>query len=540
MLLSYLLTASLLAGDAQNPLHPRIDKLVAAGYPDYAKVAAPLADDAEFLRRAHLDLTGNIPTAAEVRAFLADKSPDRRARVINQLLDSPGFVRRMTWFLDVTLMERRQDAKVPRAEWEKYLREAVTANRPYDELVREILSSDGTDPKTRPAAKFFLDRNLEPNLVTRDLARIFLGRNLTCAQCHDHPIVNDYKQAEYYGIQAFVNRSFLFPNANDPKAVIAEKADGDLNFVSVFDKAKKQFTAVPRVPGLEPISDVKPEKGKEYKVAPKPNVRPVPSYSRRELLAGAMVSPENTAFARTAVNRVWEMMLGRGLVDSPEWDHTNNPPSHPELLDLLATEFVKHNHDLKWLVRQIALSDTYQRSSVVPESLAKLEEIPADRYLVANLKPLTPEQLAYAITEATGQNDADRAKLPKLGTKGATAIEGSIDSRVAGQLATFRRMFADREGEPENTFSATLDQTLFLKYGGTLRGLTAGRTAQLAKLKSADEIAEELFLAVLSRRPGADEKKDVAEMLAATRDRNAALTELTWALVASAEFRFNH
>jgi hypothetical protein len=539
MLVTVLLAAVAAADDARNPLHARIDAAIAAGYPDYAAKAAPPADDAEFLRRAYLDLTGTIPAADEVRAFLADPAADKRAKLVDRLLASPGYVRRMFWFLDVTFMERRPDAKVPRAAWEEYLRAAVAANRPYDALVREMLSSDGADPKTRPAAKFLLDRNLAPDPVTRDLSRVFLGRDIRCAQCHDHPNVDDYTQAEYYGLAAFLNRSSLFPNAAAATATIGEKAEGDVTFVSVFDKDKKQNTTPPRVLGGRPLAETKPEKGKEYKVAPAAGVRPVPTFSRRALLADAITSTENKAFARTAVNRVWAMLTGRGLVNAPDWDHPANPPSHPELLDLLTAEFVRHNYDVKWLVRQIALSQTYGRSSEVPAALAKLDAIPADRYLVATLKPLTPEQLAFALVEAGGQADAERAAAAKLGPK-APAVEGRVDLLVAPQLATFRRMFGGRAGEPEDEFTATLDQTLFLKYAPAVRGLLAARTASLAKLPDGAAVADELFLSVLSRRPTADEAKDVAAALAAAKDRPAAVSELVWALVASAEFRFNH
>src|SRR5207244_2682163 len=158
---------------------------------------------------------------------------------IDTLLASPGYARRMAWHFDVMLMERRPDAKVPRAAWEEYLRSAFAENKPYDALVREMLSNDGAEPKTRAAAKFVLDRDGEPHVVTKDIGRVFLGRNMQCAQCHDHPTVDDYKQADYYGIQAYLNRSFLFPNPQAPAAVIAEKAEGDVNFTSVFDKTKK-------------------------------------------------------------------------------------------------------------------------------------------------------------------------------------------------------------------------------------------------------------------------------------------------------------
>jgi hypothetical protein len=401
--------------------------------------------------------------------------------------------------------------------------------------VRELLSGDGSDPKTRPAAKFFLDRDLEPNLVTKDIGRIFLGRNMQCAQCHDHPTIGDYKQADYYGIQAFVNRSFLFPNANAPTAVIAEKAEGDVSFSSVFDKSKKLFNAAPHVPGGKPVEEPKAEKGKEYKVAPAKDVKPVPTVSRRALLAGAVTSPDNPAFARNAVNRLWAVMMGRGIVHPLDMDHESNPPSHPELLDELAAEFVAHKYDVKWLVREIALSEAYQRSSELP---AGLDDPPADRYLVAVMKPLTPEQFAYAAMQATGHTDAERAALGKKGT------EAQLDARLASRMAPFRAILGRGGDATAENFSSTLDQTLFLKYGSAVRGLIpprAGNLAdRLAKTTNPDAVAEELFAAALSRRPTADEREDVAGALRVATDRQKTINELIWALVASAEFRFNH
>jgi hypothetical protein len=519
---------------AEEPLHARIDQLVAAGHPDYDQQAAPVAPDAEFLRRAYLDLNGTIPTAAETRAFLADADPDRREKLIDRLLASPAYARRMAQFFDVVLMERRRDNKVPRAAWEDYLRTTFAENRAYDGFVRELLSADGSDPKTRPAAKFFLDRDFEPNLVTRDLGRMFLGRNMQCAQCHDHPLVLDYKQADYFGILAFLNRSFLFPNPQAANAVIAEKADGEVSFTNVFDKAKKPGSTPPRVPGMKPIEDPAVEKGKEYKVAPAANVRPVPSYSRREQLAKAITSPENAAFARTAVNRLWAMMIGRGLVHPVDLDHPGNPPSHPELLDLLAAEFVTHKFDVKWLLREIGLSKTYQRSSEIPAGLSA----PEDRLLVANLKPLSAEQLAYAVFQATGTTDAERAAL------GKNATEAALDARLAPRLGPFRATFGGQPGEPDTGRTTTLDQTLFLKNGAVVRGMIAPRPGNLAerlgKLTDPGEVADELFLSVLSRPPTAEERKDVTDLLKASADRPAAVAELVWALLASAEFRFNH
>src|SRR5262245_45447719 len=300
ILLSLTLTAS-----AQPPLHQRIDQLIAAG-PNFRP--APSASDEEFLRRVYLDLTGAIPTTAEARAFLADPASDKRAQLIDRLLASPEHARRLENVFDVLLMERRPPKHVQLAPWQDYLRAAFAANKPYDELVREILSADGTDPKTRPAARFFLDRDGEPNLLTRDIARLFLGLNFQCAQCHDHPLVEDYKQADYYGIFAFLNRSQLFADKTAKMSVFAEKAEGEVSFQSVFDPAKATKTSGPRLPGRPPVEEPKFEKGQEYAVAPAKDVRPVPKFSRRAQLAGQLTDPANAQFRRNIVNRLWALM----------------------------------------------------------------------------------------------------------------------------------------------------------------------------------------------------------------------------------------
>ncbi|HEY1378374.1 MAG TPA: DUF1549 and DUF1553 domain-containing protein [Gemmataceae bacterium] len=520
-------------GRADEPLHERIDALIAAGHPDYDRHAAPPASDAEFLRRVYLDLNGTLPTANEVRAFLADGSADRREQLIDRLLAQPAYARRMAQHFDVTLMERRKDAKVPHDAWEAFLRTSFEQNKPYDQLVRDILSADGSDPKNRGPAKFYLDRSFDSAVVARDVGRLFLGRDLRCAQCHDHPLVEDYKQEQFYGLLAFLNRSYLFPNETAASAVVADKAEGEVTFVSVFDKTKKQHSTGPRVPGRPPVAEPKVDKDKEYKVKPAANVRPVPTYSRRVQLAAAVTDPQNRAFARTAVNRLWALMFGRGLVHPLDLDHPGNPPSHPELLDLLTDEFVAHKFDIKWLLRELALTATYQRSSE-----ARNADAPADRYLAAPLKPLTPEQLAFALLQATGQTDAERQAL------GKNPAAAAVDAKLAPRVAAIRGTFAGRPGEPEDAGEATMSQALFLKYGGIVRGVIAARPGdlldRLTKLADPNAAADELFLSVLSRLPTDDERKDITELLTGASDRRGPLADVIWALVTSSEFRFNH
>ncbi len=229
----FVLIAASSQAQSSAPLHERIDQAIEAEMKDFDSQAAPLASDEEFLRRIYLDLAGKIPTVKQAKDFLNDKSPNKRAKLIDQLLESPDFSRHMVNVFDVMLMERRPDKYVKRGNWRQFLRASFDANKPYDQLVREILSADGTETKP-DAAKFYLDRIGEPNLVTKDVGRLFLGMNLQCAQCHDHPLVNAYKQDFYYGINAFYNRSYLFTDKKKKRTFLAEKAVGEVSFSSVF------------------------------------------------------------------------------------------------------------------------------------------------------------------------------------------------------------------------------------------------------------------------------------------------------------------
>jgi hypothetical protein len=520
---------------AQAPLHQRIDQSVARGNPAFEATAAPLAPDAEFLRRVYLDLTGCIPTAAEARAFLADPSPDRRARLIDRLLAGPAYARHMGQVFDVLWMERRPAKRVPAAAWQEYLRKAFAENRPYDQLVRELLSADGTDPKQRPPARFFLDREAEPHLLTQDVSRLFLGMNLKCAQCHDHPLVDAYHQEHYYGVYAFFSRTSLFQDRAKKQAVLAEKAEGEVSFQSVF-VPKVTKTTGPRLPGGPPLAEPKLAKGKEYLVAPGKNVRPVPAFSRRAQLAGLLIAGER--FKRTAANRFWALMMGRGLVQPLDLDHLANPPSHPELLNLLGEEFAASHYNIKALLRELALSKTYQRSSALPTGT---RDVPAENtFAVAALRPLSPELLGFSVMQATGLTDAERKAL------GPKAAEPALYDRLAKNLQPFVAAFGGQPGEPPDARAeATLGQALFLRNGAQLDGWLAPRpgnlTDRLAHLPDAGAAAEELYLSVLTRPPTAEERKEVADYLAGRpADRAAALRELAWALLTSSEFRFNH
>jgi hypothetical protein len=538
-LLSAFAVALLLSTQSTNaddaPLRQRIDQTITAGKPNFAKQASGPASDAEFLRRVYLDLTGTIPPAGDARAFFKDPSPSKREALIDRLLASSEFARHMALTFDVMLMERRPDKHVPRAQWQEYLRSSFADNKPWDHLVREILSADGVDPKERSAAKFYLDRDGDTNTLVRDVSRLFLGMNFQCAQCHDHPRVEEYKQDYYYGLFAFFNRSYVFVDPAVKMAVFAEKAEGEVTYQSVFDPAKVTKNASPHVLDQAAIKEPAVEKGKEYTVVPAPNVRPVPKFSRRAQLASQVTDSENIAFKRNAANRFWAVLIGRGLIHPLDMDHPLNPPSDAALLNLFADDFATRKYDIKGFLKEIALSEAYQRSSELPSGV---KEADPTGLTMALLKPLSPEQLAFSLMQATGFTDAERTAL------GDKLNEAALYAKLSPQVPTFVAVFASPAGKAQ-TYDARLDQALFLANGSVVRGWLTPRagnlTDRLAKLENADAVAEELYLSVFSRLPTAEEKKDVADYLTKhAKDRGPATQELAWALVTSAEFRFNH
>ena len=505
-----------------------------------------------------------IPTSAAARSFLDDPSPYKRQKLIDRLMASPEYARRMQAAFDAMLMERRDDVHVPAPEWRAFLRKSFADNMPYNELVNEILSADGTDPKTRGAAKFYLDRLADPNLLTRDIGRMFLGRDLQCAQCHDHPLIDDYKQAHYYGIFAFLNRTTLFEGGANG-AVLAEKAEGDVTFTSVFKKKVTHKTG-PRIIDGPAVDEPILPRGAEYLVAPDKDkkVRTIPRHSRRAVLPARLTAESVSDFSRNIANRLWALMMGRGLVHPLDMHHSENPPADAELLDLLAQEFVAMRYDVKSFVRELALTQVYERSSEPPPGASPGDESAgASPFAVASLKPLTPEQLAWSVmqglglvaqarTQAEETIDGHDPKMrailqtdPKRRALRITMIEESVHGQLQGGVAPFVDQFAAAAGQAQDAAEPTVHQALFLSNGHHVRSWLApsgvNLIARLAALTDAGAVAEELYLSLYTRRPTEEERVEVARYLAERgKERVPALQELAWAMLASTEFRFNH
>jgi hypothetical protein len=503
-----------------EPLHRQIDSLLAAP----GKKASPLADDGEFLRRASLDLAGTLPTSRAARAFLTSREADKRRKLIDGLLASPEHPRRMASLFHVQLMERLGDDDA----WLTFLHDAFAKRRPWDEAARDILTAQA-------GASFWLVKRLEnygqnpvdyPGLA-RDVGRLFLGKDLRCAQCHDHLFIDDYKQADFQGLFAFVQPAYL-----NGKEVRERLVTARTEFTSVFGTKGRQQTG-PRVPGGKEVMVPAFEKGKEWLTPPDPRKR-IPGVPRFSPLAE--MAREVTAsplFARNLANRLWWAMMGRGLIHPLDLDHTGNPPSHPELLGLLARHLAESKFDVRSLIREIALTDAYQRSSRLPEGG---KHDPAGFRTMLE-KRLSAEQMLAATLEATGMREAveaSRPATPEKGKRPPTALESA--------RLKFRRAFAGPPREPEDDLAPELRGALFWLNDPLIQEWLSGPMALRVSKLSEAEAAEELYLSVLTRFPDKDEAEAVRKALAGKegKARLAVVRKVAWALLASTEFNVNH
>ena len=533
------------AVQAALPLHQQIDALVAAKA-GKVPLAGP-ADDAEFLRRATLDFAGEIPSADEVRAFLADKAADKRARLIDRLFAGSRYAGTMAGRFDVMLMERRGED----AQWRGWLEAAFRDNKPWDAMAREMLNPDFADP-LRNGAGHFITKRLEsygqnavdyPGL-TRDVGRMFMGVDLQCTQCHKHLTVKDYKQVDFQGLfVAFQNLKLQTPNDTFKVRWTSEGLlTKEMEFSSVLTEIKG--ATGPRVPFGQSVAIPTFEKGQEWLEAPaRPKNTPgKPKFSPLSEITQRLVAPDNANFTRNIANRVWFLQMGRGLFEPLDLAHSENPPSHPELLDLLARELQAHKFDLKWLLRELALTQTYQRSSVLMEAAAKS---PEELYVAAKERPIAAEALVRSVLIATGELERV-GKLPKVERKKDAKDTPRPDTLSLEEMtAAFQSAFANAAREPELSVSPTLKGALFMRNSSTLRTLLQPREGNLAdrllKLKEPAQIADTVYLHILSRPPTAEERAEVVAWLARQKSaREETLANLAWALLASAEFFVNH
>lgn len=521
---------------AERPLREQIDERIAQAYPREKVTPAPLTTDAEFIRRVYLDLIGCIPTAQETRAFLNDSSADKRARLIDTLLVDARYAQHMADLWDMILFGRNPPGydTDKRQGIQTWLREQFAANTPYDKIAAAILKAEGNTLDQGPPT-FLLQYRNQPEDATEAITQIFLGVQLQCARCHDHPF-EPWKQVDFYGMAAFIARLEVVTVGKEKdltKYAIGEKNSGDILFTGPAKDqtpGKKGDPIRPRfLLGDELSEPALPVGYKEAKFeANKPP--PAPTFSRKDQLAAWVTRAENPFFARAVANRLWALLLGRGLVHPVDNMSPANKPSHPELLDELTHWLVAHAFDVRGLLREVANSRTYQLASRSSNG----EQFPR-WFESARMRPLSAEELIESWRTATGYEEVEKSAANKSPRTGRfRPLESGYMLRFFGQPNTGTGDFQGGLAEHLYLNNGPLSQLLVDGPGSLMAAVTQKDTPLDARV-------EHLYLSLLSRLPSDVERARFVEYV---RDEGKTpgerWREATWALMTSSEFRFNH
>lgn len=501
-----LLIAIALCGSVRADVTPtemvirRIDQMICD---ENVGPTAAICADEDFVRRVYLDFWGLIPSADAVTRFLGDASADKRPNLIHELVESPTFARHMAYVFNVHLLERRVDKGIDPAEWLEYLYQSFLRKKPCDQLFREILVADGRSGPDRVRGKFLLDRDCDPAGLVRDISRIYLGRDLQCAQCHDHPAISDYTQDEFFGLQAYLSRSFLFVDVpNNLTPYVGERAEGLSEYHSVFKKDEPNRLAIPSTPGHAICMPSVAAPGEDYVVAPADNVRPIPRKSFRSDLA-AHATINNLLFDRALANRLWSQMFGHGIVDPIDMHHSDNPPSHPALLDFLAIVLRERKYDVGSYLAIIAQTEAYQRSIDTPTAA----EIVSHRTRAAEIAAEQQVQVQKCTAELEELITLQQQTSP-LKQEAETKVRGSLQSWIEIQKK-FNQV--DQELRNLEKTQAELAQQI---------------ESQRAKLKAVQDAVAKTDEAVKAVPDDPQLQSAAATLLSRSQELSAALTEL--------------
>ena len=490
-----------------------------------------MSEDAEFLRRVHLDLTGKIPTPEEVLDFLKDGSSNKRQKKIDLLLDSDAYLDYWSGLWVNWLIGRREDGDDRRIGLTFWVRDALTKNMPYNQFVQELIAADG-ELRDNGAGNYIMRYERSPVFLTSHTSRLFLGLPMQCAECHDHK-TEVWSQEDFYGIAAFF-------------AGIDSQRKGNIQMMDTAGNERKMdnflITNKPEnsiwVERLE--KQVRPRflGGTEYKGS---------LLKKREALAQWMTDKSNPYFSQAIVNRIWKRFMGRAFVEPVDGFGEENQPTNPELLKSLAKDFVIYNYDLQHLMRTILNSEAYQRTSQTNES-NKDDQL---YYSHAYVKPLSAEQFFYSVLQATGFERLQQVRMKGSKKQGGEDRKGmlrQLEGMKREHLKKFLFLLDNGEMEEIEAFNGTVPQALMMINGDMVND-SASHEARggfvnyvLEKWRGPIERMEYIYLNILSRLPTAKEKTYFRRYLERSlyRNKDLAYEDLYWVLLNSAEFSLNH
>jgi Protein of unknown function (DUF1553)/Protein of unknown function (DUF1549)/Bacterial Ig-like domain (group 2) len=497
---------------ARAPRANFIDGLVLEKLEELNIEPSPPSSDTEFLRRAYLDAAGILPTPDDVRAFVADSRPDKRARVIDALLERPEFVDYWAYrWSDLLLVSSRRLASNAMWSYYNWIRDSVAANKPWDRMAREIVTASGNTLANGAANYYVLHK--DPIDVSENVAMTFMGFSITCARCHNHPL-EKWTQKDYYRMANLFSRIAVKNGSERGDLIVYPARTGDINHPRLNAPLAPRPLDGPELP-LDAAKD------------------------RREFFADWLVAPENPFFARSLVNRVWRNFMGRGLVEAVDDIRDANPPSNPALFTALTRDFVSHGFDVKHLVRTIMTSSTYQSTSVpTPTNGADLKY---HSHYIAKRLP------AEVLFDALGQVTGVREEFPGFpGRRALQLPDAAVDSyflNAFGRPPRITAAHSERQEEPSIT------QALHVINGDTINRKLRDDRSIVGRLlaTNADNASaiEQLYLLALSRPPTDEERGRLMQAMGNgdagdPASRRQVLEDVAWAILTGREFLFNH
>lgn len=489
------------------PENNYVDKHMNAKFRKLRIHPSELCTDEQFLRRVSLDICGVLPTVEEYHAFMADKDPKKREKLVDQLLERKEFVEMwvMKWSELLQIKTSQQVSYKAMLLYYNWLQERIATNTPIDVLVKELLSAKGGTFAN--AATNYYQNETNTLKVSENIAQVFMGMRIQCAQCHNHPF-DKWKMDDYYSFAAFFSQIGRKRGEDPRETIVFNSRSGEVRHLIGNKVMAPKFLG-----GSTP--DVK---GKD----------------RREVLAGWLASSENPYFARNLSNIVWAHFFGKGIIDEVDDVRVSNPAVNPELLTELASKFTEYKYDFKKLVRDICNSRTYQLSTKTNES----NQSDTKNFSHGTLRRLRAEILLDTISQATTTKNKFRG-LP-VGARAVQIADGNTSSYF---LTTFGRASRATVCSCEVKMEPNLSQALHLLNGDTLHSkIRSGNLvgSMLAAKKTPEQIIEEMYIISYSRKPDMEEVGNLMAIVNENKDKRQALEDVFWALLNSREYIFNH
>ncbi|PQO36949.1 cell surface protein [Blastopirellula marina] len=484
-----------------------IDELVGSKLHKLRITPSQVCSDEEFLRRATVDITGLLPTEEEYNVFMSDTSADKRAKLVDRLLERKEFseIWAMRWAELLMIKSTNRVSDKSAFLYYSWLTEQISNDVPLDQMVRDLLSASGGTFSNPPTNYYEIETDTLK--TAENVAQVFMGLRTQCAQCHNHPF-DRWTMDDYYGFAAFFAQIGRKNTEDYRERIVYNRGGGDVRHLVGNKVMEPKFLG-----GVEPDM-----KGRD----------------RREVLAEWLTAPDNPYFASSVANRVWASFFGVGIVDPVDDVRVSNPASNPELYQTLGNKLVEYNYDFKKLVRDICASQAYQRTTVPNDS----NKTDTKNFAYAQVRRIPAEQLLDCISQATSHDEKFQG-LP-LGSRAVQIADGKTSNYF---LTTFGRSERATVCSCEASTSPTLSQALHMLNGSATQDkIGRGKLVEtwVKEELTNDQIIDKIYIRSLARKPTAEEREKLTAVLKEEENRQRGLEDVFWAVLNSREFMFNH